>query len=258
MLALKIVREGYAYKEEVNGMDDEIIAQSEAVFADKVVRGVIKAPSYNSLQWSMSDEVQQNVTLNFRLDEVHFARKASKQLNCTLAHYQQAMRVAATSCLGFSLNYIQCAVAAMRNYANHLEFPTTYEAGQIIADLLCILPGDSTFRIQTIDKIHDIDNPKNGTNQQRQLAHYQSYMEFDRYLEKFWAEATVLEQIIFFLSTSGIKSRVLFLFGQRNAFLRLEIVSAVMRPAPIYRSVEQNSKVPNKAAITTSMTIMKR
>ena len=198
MLALKIVREGYTYKEEVDKMDDEIIAKSEAVFSDKVVRGVIKAQSYNSHQWQMSDEVQQKVTLNFRLDEVHFVRKASKQLNCTLAQYQQAMRIVATSYLGFSLNYIQSAVTAMRNYANHLEFPTTYEAGQVIADLLYILPGDSTFRIQTIDKIHDIDNPKNEANQQRQLAHYQSYMEFDRYLEKFWAEATTLERIIFF------------------------------------------------------------
>ena len=190
MLALKIVREGYTYKEEFDKMDDEIIAQSEAVFSDKVVRGVIKAQSYNSPQWQMSNEVQQKVTLNFRLDEVYFVRKTSKQLNCTLAQYQQAMRIVATSYLGFSLNYIQSAVTAMRNYANHLDFPTTYEAGQVIADLLYILPGDSTFRLQTIDKIHDIDNPKNEANQQRQLAHYQSYMEFDRYLEKFWAEAS--------------------------------------------------------------------
>lgn len=198
MLALKIMRDGYVYREEVVTMDDAAIAQSKAVFSDMVSRGIVKAQSYDSHQWQMSNEVQQSVMLNFRLDEVHFAREASKQLRCTLAQYQQAMRLVATSCFGFSLDYIQSAVTAMRSYADLLKSPTSYEAGQIIADLLCILPGDSAFRTKTIDEINNIPNPCAQGHQQRQLAYYQSYMEFDRYLERFWAEATEQEQIVYF------------------------------------------------------------
>ena len=77
----------------------------------------------------MSNQVQKNVTLDFRLDEVHFARETAKKLRCSHSQYQQAMRLVTTSLIGTALLQLQTAVTAMRKYANNLEVPTDYSNG---------------------------------------------------------------------------------------------------------------------------------
>lgn len=198
MLALKVEKEGYTYRKEVVVMDPETIAESHAIFKEWVKKGVICADCYDANRWTMSNQVQKNVTLDFRLDEVHFARETAKKLRCSHSQYQQAMRLVTTSLIGTALLQLQTAVTAMRKYANNLEVPTDYSTAQIIADLLYLLPGDSQFRLDTLDEINDIEETKSTAGNQRDLAYYQSYLKFDYYLDRFWAEASEAEQVLYF------------------------------------------------------------
>lgn len=198
MLAHKIEREGYAYKKEIITMDAEAIADSHNIFENLVNKGVIGAGQYDANRWTMSNQVQKQVNLDFRLNEVHFEQETAKKLQCSHRQYQQAMRLVTTSLMGTALLHLQAAVTAMRNYANNFEIPTDYSKAQIIADLLYLLPGDSQFRLDTIDAINDIEKPGSMAGNQRNLAYYQSYLKFDHYLDKFWDTASAEEQIIYF------------------------------------------------------------
>lgn len=198
MLALKIEREGYTYKKEIITMDAETVADSRNIFEDWVSKGVIKANRYEANRWIMTNQVQKQVAIDFQLDEVHFARETATKLQCTHSQYQQAMRVVTTSLMGTALPHLQTAVTAMRKYADNFELPTDYSKAQIIADLLYLLPGDSQFRLDTINEINDIEKPGSMAGNQRNLAYYQSYLKFDHYLDKFWDAASEEEQIIYF------------------------------------------------------------
>lgn len=198
MLALKIERKGYTYKQEIVAMDSETIADSHAIFEEWMNKGVIRADRYDANRWTMSNQVQKHVTLDFTLDEVHFAQETTPKLQCSLSQYKQAMRLVTTSLMGTALLHLQAAVTAMRNYANSFEIPTDYSTGQIIADLLYLLPGDSQFRMDTINAINDLEETNRLSGNQRNLAYYQSYLKFDFYLDRFWATASEEEQIMYF------------------------------------------------------------
>lgn len=197
-LTAAVHREGYTYHEDILTMDKETIAKSKEQFSALKEAGIITDGCYGDSQWVLSDEVTLGITISFCLDEVHFARETSRKLNCTLSQYQQAMRIVVTSQFGFSVRTLQANALSMRRFADTLEIPTDYTAAQALADLLCLLPGESAFRTETISAIDDISPLQQRNQKQRRLAHYQSYLRFLDILDDYWDYASSEEQILYF------------------------------------------------------------
>ena len=193
-----IHRDGYTIREDILVMDKQTISRSREQFECHKQMGIITAEEYEATQWVISNEVIKGAVLNFQIDEVHFSRVPAKKLNCTLAQYQQAMRIVVTSRLGFSIPTLQDDMIIMRNFANSLTVPTDYASAQLLADLLYLLPGESMYRMEAMNQIDDISPLLSQNKHQRKLAHYQSYLRLSDILQKFWASATEKERIFYF------------------------------------------------------------
>lgn len=193
-----IYHDGYTVHEDIYCMDEETISKSMERFNHYKLAGVITSGEYYDTQWNMTSEVIKNATLNFQIDEAHFARFVGPKLNCTLSQYKQAMRIVITSRLGYSIATLKTNLAIMRDFANALQIPKQYFYAQLLADLLYLLPGESVFKMSVMEKIDDISPLDHENKQQRRLAHYQSYLTFSDVLQKFWTEATETERVFYF------------------------------------------------------------
>lgn len=179
-------------------MDLATINKSREHFSQLKQDGFILSGNYEDSSWEISNEVIKSAFLHFRLDEVHYMQETAKLLNCTLSDYLQAMRIVITSRFGYSISTLQSDIAVMRNFADQLEVPTEYVSAQLLADLLALLPGNSTYRAEVQNRIDDISPLYSANRQQRKLAHYQSYLRFLDVLDQFWGSATDDERIFFF------------------------------------------------------------
>lgn len=191
-------RDGYTIREDILVMDKQTISRSREQFAYYRKAGIITAEKYEDMQWIISNEVIKGTALNYRIDEVHFARITAQKLNCTLMQYQQAMRIVVTSRLGFSIPALQNDMIIMRNFADSLTVPTDYASAQLLADLLYLLPGESMYRMAVMNQIDDVSPLLPQNKHQRKLAHYQSYLRLSDILQRFWASATENERIFYF------------------------------------------------------------
>lgn len=191
-------RDGYTIREDILVMDKQTISRSREQFDYYRQAGIITAEKYEDMQWIISNEVIKGTALNYRIDEVHFSRVTAKKLECTLAQYQQAMRIVVTSRLGSSIPTLQNDMIIMRNFAESLTVPTDYASAQLLADLLYLLPGESMYRMEAINQIDDITPLLSQNKHQRKLAHYQSYLRLSDILQEFWASATENERIFYF------------------------------------------------------------
>ena len=191
-------RDGYSYQEDIIAIDFGTIEKSKEQFSYFKRVGVITLGEYEDSRWIISNEVIKGAAINFQLDEVHFARETAKKLNCTLAEYQQAMRIVITSRLGYTINTLQADAIVMRNFADRLEIPAEYAPAQLLGDLLYLLPGESKFRTETLNAIDDISPLHQRNRQQRRLAHYQSYLRFAEILDCFWKIASEDDRTFYF------------------------------------------------------------
>lgn len=193
-----VYRDGYSYSDDIIDLDDATITRSKNHFALLQQQGVIVSGNYDDNYWVLSNEVVKGVTINFRLDEVHFIRQTAKKLGCSLSDYQEAMRVVITSRFGFAIVSLQADAAVMRSFANRLEVPNDYFQAQLLGDLLALLPGNTPFRQEVQNRIGDISPLQNATHKQRNLAHYQSYLRFSTLLDTFWETASEEEKVLYF------------------------------------------------------------
>lgn len=198
-LEAKVLQEGYSYVESVDVMTRETIERSKHLFSKQKEKGALAATSYDSNVWVMTDEVRKNVSLSFALDEVAFQCKTAKVINTTLSQYKTAMRIVITSRFGYSIATLQGDVAAMKQFANKLEYPKDYDRCQLLVDLLCLLPHENYERLKIIEQLNDIEgNNRVSAKKQRTLAYYQSYFRFDHYLSLFWELASKQEKLLYF------------------------------------------------------------
>ena len=189
---------GYFYTETVDAMNSETIKKSMERFVQFKREGIIVADSYEDKQWTITDEVVKGAVINFQIDEIHYVRETLPRLGCSLADYEQAMRVVITSRFGFSIKTLQADSAVMRKFANQLTIPENYAQAQVLADLLALLPGCSQYRDGVQRAIDDISPLSLSNRQQRRLAHYQSYLRFFDLLNSFWATASLAEKVLYF------------------------------------------------------------
>ena len=197
-LQATMLRDGYTVREDILVMDNQTISRSREQFSYYRKAGIITAEKYEDMQWIISNEVIKGTALGFQIDEVHFTRVTAKKLNCTLAQYQQAMRIVVTSRLGFSIPTLQNDILIMRNFADKLAVPTEYASAQLLADLLYLLPGETMYRMEIMNRIDDISPLQYRNKQQRELAHYKSYLILSDILKQYWECATEKERIFFF------------------------------------------------------------
>lgn len=188
----------YSFYEAVNIMDSDTIQKSKELFEWYKQQGIIIAGEYEDRQWTMTDEVNKGMTISFQIDEVHFAQETAPKLACTCNDYKQAMRVIITSRFGYSLRTLQSDATFLRSFANEIDVPTDYTQAQLLADLLTLLPGHSKFREDLQYRIDDISPILHTNGQQRQLAHYQSYLRFSQFLDDYWKTAKTSEKVLYF------------------------------------------------------------
>lgn len=194
-----IVRhDGYSYTETIVAMDHDTIQKSRELFKLYVHKGVIISGGYDDRQWTMTDEVHKGEIISFQLDEVQFVTETGPKLACTLQDYAQAMRIVITSRFGFSLRTLQSDAAAMRFFADGLMIPADYAQAQVLAELMALLPGTSSYRNEILCKIDDMSPFAHTSGQQRSLAHYQSYLRFGALLANYWDTATPEERVLYF------------------------------------------------------------
>ena len=197
-LQMVVKREGYTFTEDITVMDQATIMKSRDAFESFRKAGIIVAGEYDDRHWTLSNEVQKNVTISFQVNEIHFVTETAKLLGCSLADYQKAMRVVMTSRFGYAVSTLQSYSVVLRNFADRLEIPKEYANAQLVEDLIVLLPGDSIYRAKVLAEIDDIPRLRNVNRKQRRLAHYQSYLRFVSALERFWPEALPNERILFF------------------------------------------------------------
>ena len=195
--------EGYSYLETITTADENAVQKSKLIFVEYVAKGIITAPSYEAAEWYISDGVRPKCRINLRIDEVHFKRECVDRLGCSLREYQYTMRVMLTSLLGMAVPSLNNLAREMRRLANELECYSPNYAVQeyvYIGDFLDLLPGDTMWRTQLVEKF-DVSvwqQTDRHAIKQRTLANYQSYFKFDRYLKQFWQEATKEERLLYF------------------------------------------------------------
>ena len=197
-LPLLVRTDEYMYTETITTLDSTTIAKSKARFAALKRSGTIISGEYEDPRWIMSNEVIKNASINFQVNQIHFANTTQKKLKCTLLDYQTAMRVVITSRFMFSLDTLQNDARVLRKFADKLTVPKDYAEAQLLADLISLLPGTSEYRTGILRQIDDIPRLVVTTGKQRQLVHYQSYLKLGDIIDQFWATAITEEKKKYF------------------------------------------------------------
>lgn len=204
-LTMRMEEGHYSYQEPITQLTEEVIRQSREKFERFRELGIIHAKRYEDSSWIITDEVRKNITLDFAIDELAYAKYAREKLGCDAATFSEAMRVTITSVLGRSVYALQQLVRAIRYYVgrDRLDARKIVEItmnGPGIADLLLLLPGDSTEKLRLIDEIQDQIEAAAGEKRggKRTLAYYQSYFRFEDFMTDFWEKAEEQQKLLFF------------------------------------------------------------
>lgn len=195
--------DGYSYVETIAILDQDAIRNSKITFEQYMARGIIDAAAYDAPEWYISDGVRPKRKIDLQINEVHFQRECVPRLGCSLAEYQNTMRVMLTSFVGMAAVFLIDLAREIRRFADKLEDYTINYNNPIcvyIEDFLELLPGESAWREQFLESVDTnawARTHKRPVNQ-RTLANYQSYFKFDRYLQEFWKIAAGAERLLYF------------------------------------------------------------
>jgi len=205
-MALEAVKrfDNYFYIEEIDEIDEEVIEAAKETFEHYQSSGVIRAESYDSVEWLVLDGVHSAQRIRFDFDEVSFQRNCHDKLGVTLAEYRTAMRVALMASMG---RLVAVTVSTLcREMRKLAEAPDTFldrlnlERAEYFLDFLDLLPGTTAWKeelkTQLVTEI--IRGNRARAKKARELSYAESYFRFESYLNKFWAEATTNEKLLYF------------------------------------------------------------
>ena len=194
-LTIKNNFEGYSVLAPLCGLDEQAVLESQAIHKDYSDKGIIVSGRYNDPIWLISDEVRNQVSLHFAINEVH---NKLGQLSLSYTEAQMAIRVFATTQFGYSLTTIQSRIKALRAFLENGSIPNDVGAIWALTDFLQLIP-DSLYadevQLQLDRKLAD-SSPECG--KRRALAYYQSYLRFHEELLEFWTHASSEERILYF------------------------------------------------------------
>lgn len=184
---------GYHYNYMISDLADGTVQIMRSTFENARKRGIITADAFEDDYWTWSDE-KQRVGINFNISPSRFCAL----MDVTPEQCALAFRVVILSAYGYSAPALQTMSRNIRSAINNLALPSE-DAGDAVLGFFELLPGDTSLKHAWQEQLYDLSEKRRyGTQGQRTLAEYRSYLKFDWCLRSWWATAKTNDKILYF------------------------------------------------------------
>lgn len=187
----------------VSEISEDNLKLAQTLFMEYRKKNVILNESFNDDVWILSNQ-KEKYTVSFSFSEVAFYRNASKWIGCNNVCYKNCTKAYLIFSLGaLSLDSLkeiqkQFLKVAESNFDAILQITVL---AKHVLELLKIIPGRTDKREQAIEKLDEnisLIKYKRNSGEQRDLADFNSYFEFEELINEFWEVANAEEKIFYF------------------------------------------------------------
>ena len=179
-------------------LNEEMLQQAKEIFEEYRARGVILSESFRSDEWVITNQVNK-ATLRFLPNELMFKKYAERWLGCPYLRFVDGLKTYTAFNLG------DFGIRGIRDIVNTLVKSTEKPCNDLSADkqlieFLKLLPGgeEKDWVIEGLEEQIMFQPQQRTHKQQRVLADFTSYFEFNGALEAYWANADESDRLFFF------------------------------------------------------------
>ena len=230
---------------EVRKLNAEEIARAERTFAEYQNRGVISEGAFQDDVWSLTDEVRTR-RLHFHIEPEEYRKGAGSWAGCSRKEFTLCLKAYAAFGLGKRvLAQIYETVRELKLLAGmDLESAFCVKNPRLALDFLSLLPGESAGRDMVMEHLEErplVSAWK--ARSQRRLDDFRNYLQFDRKLREYWANADKESRRRYF---------PVYLWWNLTAVLPLRPTEFLLTPA------DALAKVNGKYVLSVRRTLMKK
>lgn len=187
----------------VSKVDNEILLKAKTSFNRYREKNIILNGLFDDNTWLVCDE-KYRYTIDFDYDEDLFLYNAGKWIGCDSECYRKCIKAYVV------FNFGNLMLESLHRLAREFSLIAGYELEHVLkiceypnhlAELLKILPDESESRDYIIEQIEDniqFGARKQKPNNQRLLADFNSYLNFDECLNEYWSVAPDQKKLFYF------------------------------------------------------------
>ena len=179
-------------------LNEEMLRQANVIFEEYRARGVILNEDFLSDEWAITNQVNRT-TLRFLPNELLFKRYAEDWLGCPYRRFVDGLKTyAAFNLGGFGIRGIRGIVSTLVKSA---EKPYGgLSADKHLIEFLKLLPGGEKkdWVTECLEEQMLFQPQQQTQKQQRILADFTSYFDFNSELEVYWSNADERDRLFFF------------------------------------------------------------
>lgn len=187
----------------VSKVDNEILLKAKTSFNRYREKNIILNGLFDDNTWLVCDE-KYRYTIDFDYDDDLFLYNAGKWIGCDSECYRKCIKAYVV------FNFGNLMLESLHRLAREFSLIAGYELEHVLkiceypnhlAELLKILPDESESRDYIIEQIEDniqFGARKQKPNNQRLLADFNSYLNFEECLNEYWSVAPDQKKLFYF------------------------------------------------------------